>query len=102
MNVPDRHRESPFPMISVEKALDLIRSSVQQQGSEIVYLHEAHGRVLSSYILSKCDLPPFRASIKDGYAVLASDGKGRRKVLCGVTAGSTVSFDKPRYNESDL
>lgn len=102
MNVPERHRESPFPMISVEEALNVIRKSVCKQVTEDVYLNDAYGRVLFSDIHSKCDLPPFRASIKDGYAVLASDGKGRRKVLCGVTAGNTVSCDKLRYNELDL
>lgn len=78
-------------MISVEEAQDLIRKNIQKVETEVVSTEDAYGRVLAENILSFCDLPPFRASIKDGYAVLASDGKGRRKVLCGITAGAKVS-----------
>jgi hypothetical protein len=36
-------------------------------------------------------LPPFRASVKDGYAVIAADGCGDRKVLSlAATAGQSV------------
>lgn len=80
-------------MISVEDAVEMIRNSVEGGEIEIVNANDAYGRILSKDVHSKCDLPPFRASIKDGYAVLASDGKGRRRVLCGVTAGDTVSSD---------
>lgn len=90
-NVATRLRESPFPMISVEEAVRMIRTSVEEKSVETVNVKDAYGRILSEDIYSNCDLPPFRASIKDGYAVLASDGKGRRKVLCGVKAGTAVS-----------
>lgn len=80
-------------MISVEKALELIRKSVEKTETEVVNMKDAYGRILAKDIHSFCDLPPFRASIKDGYAVLASDGKGTRKVLGGVTAGTKVSCD---------
>ncbi|XP_011882674.1 PREDICTED: gephyrin [Vollenhovia emeryi] len=91
-NVATRLRESPFPMISVGEAVRLIRTSVEQKRVESVNVKDAHGRILSEDIYSNCDLPPFRASIKDGYAVLASDGKGRRKVLCGVKAGTAPTL----------
>ncbi|XP_014485463.1 PREDICTED: gephyrin [Dinoponera quadriceps] len=87
-NVAQRHRQSPFPMISVEEAMELIRKNVPKAETEVVNTKDAYGRILAKDVYSFYDLPPFRASIKDGYAVLASDGKGRRKVLCGVTAGS--------------
>lgn len=90
-DVTTRLRESPFFMISVEEAVRMIRTSVAEKKVEIVNVKDAYGRILSENIYSNCDLPPFRASIKDGYAVLASDGKGRRKVLCGVKAGTAVS-----------
>ena len=88
-----RLRESSFPMISVAEALRIIRfESTKDVEVEIVNLKDAYGRILSGEsIRSNCDLPPFRASIKDGYAVLANDGKGRRTVLCGVKAGTAVS-----------
>jgi hypothetical protein len=52
---------------------------------------EALGRVLAEDVLAKDPLPPFPASIKDGYAVLASDGAGKRKVLGTSIAGVSVS-----------
>ncbi|GAB1866256.1 Gephyrin [Camponotus japonicus] len=95
-NVATRLRESPFPMISVKEAVEMIRRSVEKEREvEIINANDAYGRILSEDIYSNYHLPPFRASIKDGYAVLASDGKGSRRVLCGVKAGTTptlVSF----------
>lgn len=91
-NVATRLRESPFPMISVEEAVRIIRRSVEEKRVESVNVKDTYGRILSEDIYSNCDLPPFRASIKDGYAVLASDGKGRRKVLCGVKAGTAPTL----------
>lgn len=92
-NVATRLRESPFPMISVKEAVKMIRNSVQKEKEvEIINANDAYGRILWENVYSNCDLPPFRASIKDGYAVLASDGKGIRRVFCGVKAGNTVSF----------
>lgn len=89
-NVTTRDRESPFPMISVKEAVKIIRATVSENKREIVSVavKDACGRILHWDIHSNCDLPPFRASIKDGYAVLASDGKGKRTVLCGVKAGT--------------
>lgn len=89
-----RLRESPFPMISVEEAVRIICMSVDEKRIvETVNVKDAYGRILSEDVYSNCDLPPFRASIKDGYAVLASDGKGRRKVLSSVQAGTAVSHN---------
>ena len=79
-------------MISVEEALHAIRMHVNPLNSKSsVDVEMAHGRILDSDLYSKCDLPPFRASIKDGYAVISNDGKGKRKVLSGIKAGETVS-----------
>lgn len=89
-----RNRESRFPMISMEEAQELIAKNIQMTETEVVNIKNAHGRVLAKDVHSSCNLPPFRASIKDGYAVLASDGKGERIVLGGVTAGTKVSCNK--------
>ena len=92
-NVATRLRESPFPMISVEEAVGMIRNCVEKEREvENINTNDAYGRILSEDIYSNYDLPPFRASIKDGYAILASDGKGRRRVLCGVKAGTTSTL----------
>lgn len=41
-------------------------------------------------IVSTINIPPFRASIKDGYAVRASDGPGVKKVIKYVSAGDEI------------
>ena len=46
---------------------------------------------------AKDPLPPFPASIKDGYAVIAADGDGVRKVLGDSVAGAQVSDFKNIY-----
>ena len=42
-------------------------------------------------ISSKVSLPPFPASIKDGYAVRSADGAGVRKVVSSIAAGDDPS-----------
>ncbi|XP_076376110.1 molybdenum cofactor synthesis protein cinnamon [Megalopta genalis] len=91
-NVVGRNRESPYPMISMEEAAKIICQSTDPlKSTSIVNVDEAHGRILGNDLESKYDLPPFRASIKDGYAVLANDGKGKRKVLSGIKAGDLAT-----------
>lgn len=93
-SIVERSRESPYPMIPVEEALQLIHEHARLlnlNGTSEEDVEKCHGRILGGDLYSKYDLPPFRASIKDGYAVLVSDGKGRRKVLSGIKAGDTVS-----------
>jgi len=91
-NAATRLRKSPFPMISVEDAIEILRKNVEETEAEIINISDAQGRILYQNIKSYINLPPFRASIKDGYAVLASDGKGKRRVLCGVKAGTMVKI----------
>ncbi|XP_078042952.1 molybdenum cofactor synthesis protein cinnamon [Augochlora pura] len=94
-NVAERNRESPYPMISVEEAVKIICQSTDPlKSTSIVNIDEAYGRILDNDLESKYDLPPFRASIKDGYAVLANDGKGKRKVLSGIKAGDLATSIK--------
>ncbi|KAK6042448.1 MoeA region [Cooperia oncophora] len=46
------------------------------------------GQVLAERIVAHSDVPEVRTSIKDGYAVIASDPIGLRKVVGSSTAGS--------------
>ncbi|XP_054011304.1 gephyrin [Hylaeus anthracinus] len=94
-NVVDRCRESPYPMISMKEALRMVHDCVEaSRPKSEVAVEKAYGKILDCDLYSKIDLPPFRASIKDGYAVLASDGKGKRKVLSGIKAGDTANTIK--------
>lgn len=89
-DVAGRCRNSPYPMISIEDALNIIKETIEELPKVQVDIWQCLGRVLSETVYSPCHIPPFRASIKDGYAVICSDGKGKRKVLGGIEAGRTV------------
>lgn len=71
-------RNSTFPMIAVDDALKTILNSIRRT--------EFAHRDFQSPI----NIPEFRASIKDGYAVKSSGGKGIRKVIGYIGAGDDV------------
>jgi molybdopterin molybdotransferase len=67
-------RTSPVQKTSVDEHAALIRSLlVFPAESETVELADAVGRVTAENVLSPVDLPLFRNSQMDGYAVLAAD-----------------------------
>lgn len=76
-------RESAYDMISVDAAVEIVLQ--QSQPLEVVPIeaYDADRFVLAEPVLSREPLPPFRASIMDGYAVIAADGVGtvRSKTL---------------------
>lgn len=78
-------RNSPYPMIEVVDACRIITSKLQK------YNGDPKGNFTE--FKSPLDLPPFRASIKDGYAVKAGGGKGRKVVIGYVAAGDEVRHD---------
>ena len=85
-------QESPYPMVPVDEALESVLAQAERLPLEQVALNSAHGRLLAEEIVAATPLPPFRASIKDGYAVVAADGAGERPVIGEVTAGVTPDF----------
>lgn len=60
-------------MKTVEEARTKILEMVSPLAHEQVMLHEAHGRVLASPVVSKDSVPPFDSSAMDGFAVRAED-----------------------------
>ncbi|XP_041352423.1 gephyrin-like isoform X2 [Gigantopelta aegis] len=86
-HVARRPRESPYPIISVEEALNIVLDSAPVLDIEQVTLKDCLGRNLAEDVFAKDALPPFPASIKDGYAVIASDGDGLRQVMGESSAG---------------
>jgi gephyrin len=99
--VAERPRESPYPMLEVEEAVDLImkESTVSVETVRLAIEDSLH-RVLAEDVLSFDDIPPFDASMKDGYAVRASDGDGPRKIRNVAAAGDAV-FSKLLLNWID-
>ncbi|XP_038071732.1 gephyrin-like isoform X2 [Patiria miniata] len=85
--VARRPRSSPYPMISFEDAYSLVMAKAPVLAPESIKCKDALGYILASDVTAKQPLPPFRASIKDGYAVISSDGPGPRRVLSDSLAG---------------
>jgi molybdopterin molybdotransferase len=60
-------------MISVRDALDRVLEGLPRLGGEQVALTAARGRVLAVDVSAPRDVPPFRNSAMDGYAVVSAD-----------------------------
>ncbi|GKU03504.1 unnamed protein product [Fusarium langsethiae] len=87
-----RYRESPYPMLPVEEALALIEQHTP--GPEVVTVsvdQSIVNSVLAEDVQAKESVPAFRASIVDGYAVVApKDGQ-----LKGVFPVTAISHAAP-------
>ena len=91
-----RHRSSPYPMLSVEDALALIKEHTPE--SEIVTTKVDTGlvgSVLAEDVKAKENVPAFRASIVDGYAVVVPKD-GNMKGTFPVTAVSHAAPGEAR------
>ncbi|KAK6497615.1 hypothetical protein TWF481_012020 [Arthrobotrys musiformis] len=93
-NVAQRHRSSPYPMISVKEAHKLIAQNIPAVGTssapEIIKRSVDAGLVgyiLAEEVRARESVPAFRASIVDGYAVVHTDGVGIYPVV-GVSHAS--------------
>ncbi|KAK6345917.1 hypothetical protein TWF730_010258 [Orbilia blumenaviensis] len=76
-DVTQRHRSSPYPMVSVKEAHKLVAQKIP--ASEVVKKKVDAGLVgyiLAEDVRAKESVPAFRASIVDGYAVVHTDGVG--------------------------
>ena len=74
-------------LISLQEAQALIVARVQPLASEPVALDHAVGRVLAEPARALVDLPPFRSSAMDGYAVRSADTPGTLPVAFRIAAG---------------
>lgn len=84
--------ESSYPMLAVPDAQALVLAQISTLPATTVALETALGYVVAEAIHAQEPLPPFRASIKDGYAVVASDGPGEYVQAGEVTAGRMADF----------
>uniref|UniRef100_A0A673LUC5 Gephyrin n=1 Tax=Sinocyclocheilus rhinocerous TaxID=307959 RepID=A0A673LUC5_9TELE len=90
--VARRHRMSPFPLTSMDKAFITVLEMTPVLGNEIINYRDGMGRVLAQDVYAKDNLPPFPASVKDGYAVRAADGPGDRFIIGESQAGEQIFF----------
>lgn len=74
-------------MLSIEEALARVLAQVPANGSERVDLSLALGRVLAEDVDAPAELPPWRGSAMDGYAVRSGEVPGRLRVLETIPAG---------------
>ncbi|PWA44148.1 molybdopterin biosynthesis CNX1 protein / molybdenum cofactor biosynthesis enzyme CN [Artemisia annua] len=76
-------------MISVEEALEIVITASKHRLEPVtVSINDAIGKVLAQDIRAPDPLPPYPASIKDGYAVIAADGPGEYPVITESRAGN--------------
>ena len=76
-------------MVTIERALEIVRQTVVALATERVSLSQAHNRILSEDIASKVDDPPFDNSAMDGWAVRSNDQE--RVEINTTAAGSPPS-----------
>src|SRR3989338_2310793 len=74
-------------MISVQEAKKIVSNSIPLWDSEIVFLSQGVGRVLSADILSSMNSPSFSSSAMDGYAIYHGDVPGKIPVVKTLSAG---------------
>jgi molybdenum cofactor synthesis domain-containing protein len=78
---------SPYPMITVEEAWQRVAAILTPLPAKSLPIREAVGLVLAEDVIARENMPPFRASAMDGYAVIASDTAPARRVIGEQTAG---------------
>ena len=72
-NLLDKPRKSPYPMISVEEAANIILQNTNVNDVEEIYFLNAFNRITSTKVIASEPLPPFAASVKDGFAIKLTD-----------------------------
>lgn len=87
-DVASRPRQSPYPMITVEEAQRIILSHSNVLANEEIKFDDALHRVLAKDVIAGEPLPPFPASIKDGYAVISQDQSLEKVVIGASNAGN--------------
>lgn len=80
-------------MISVEQALKIIDSKTTPLLKQKIQLQDALDFVLTESVLSPINMPPFRQSAMDGYALNYSESTSEYKLVGEVAAGSGQEFN---------
>ncbi|CAJ0640404.1 11947_t:CDS:2 [Entrophospora sp. SA101] len=86
-----RQRKSPYPMISVEEALKIIENDVQELSKVVITVpvnENLIGYVFAEDVLANENVPGYRASTVDGYAVI------RIYPVVGTSIASGIGSEK--------
>ncbi|GAA5847005.1 hypothetical protein JCM3766R1_005895 [Sporobolomyces carnicolor] len=82
ISIASRQRHSPWPLVSVDDALELVFEHTPSTEIESARVdHDLVGRVLVDDVYSKVDIPNRPSTNIDGYAVRSSDDPGVYKVV---------------------
>lgn len=79
-------------MVTVTEALQRIESTVKPLGIERIALTQAYNRILAETVLSPIDMPPFRQSAMDGYALRYDASTSSYRLVGEVAAGSAETY----------
>lgn len=82
-------RQSPYPMIPIDEALQLISSKLRPLPASQVPTSQSLNRILADDIHAPSSLPPFRASIKDGFAIKFSNPPSSIYTVIGESLAGT-------------
>lgn len=92
-----RYRSSPYPMLSVDKATELILSKTPKPQIIKVSLNDGLvGNVLAENVEALEAVPAFRASTVDGYALVVPEGSTNAKGTFPVVSVSHAAPGEPR------
>jgi molybdopterin molybdotransferase len=75
------------PLLTIDEALARVLEHARPLEAELVPVAEAAGRVLAEEAHALVDLPPFRSSAMDGFAIRAAEAPGRLRVAERIPAG---------------
>ncbi len=75
------------PLLSIDEALTLVLEHSIPVDAELVPIERAARRVLAEDVHALVDLPPFRSSAMDGFAVRVAETPGRLPVVARIPAG---------------
>ena len=85
-------RANAYTMVSIEEACaEILRHTEPIKVMQMALSSACLGRILAEDVKSPEAQPPFRASIKDGYAVRAAEGTGVFPVSAAARASSSAS-----------
>jgi len=74
-------------LLTINEALALVLDRIRRLPAEPVAIEDAAGRVTAEDVVAEVELPPFRSSAMDGFAVRAADTPGTLAIVDRVAAG---------------
>ena len=100
----NRYRESPYPMLSVRDAVErIIRESALPRPIKLPVNGSLVGHVLAEDVKASEDVPAYRASIVDGYAVIVSkDGPSSKGVFPVASVSHAAPGDTPTLQRGQI